>query len=330
MPRQRSHVATAYDPLGPEGMPDDIFRQEALAHHSSSQLDGEVLLMLPRWAKWTYRLLIATLVTAVAFLVFAVVPEYSEGPAVIRADQNTSVTAALQGIVAAVVVRPGMAVAAGDVLVRFKSAEETAQIVSLQREFDSALVRMLANPTDQATRQTLGGLRAQKELMASRLSERTLRAPDAGTVGDVRVKAGQSVAPGDVMMSITSEQARFSVLALLPGQQRPSLHEGQALRLEFTGYQYVYKALTIERVDDGIVGPSEVRRMLGPEIADSIPVAGPVVLVHARLTDTSFVSAGEVYHYFDGMHATVRARLRSERLLTNLIPGTKLATERTK
>src|SRR5204863_5637418 len=138
--------------------------------------------------------------------------------------------------------------------------------------------------------------------------------PEAGTVGDIRVRAGQNVAPGDVIMSIAGAEARFSVLALLPGQQRPGLREGQPLRLEFTGYQYVYKALTIEHGDSGIVGPSEIRRMLGPEIADSILVTGPVVLVHSRLHDTSFTSAGEVYHYFDGMHATARARIRSERL----------------
>ena len=138
---------------------------------------------------------------------------------------------------------------------------------------------------------------------------------------------GQSVEPGEVIASIAREGGRFSVLVLLPGQQRPALREGQPLRLELVGYQYVYQTMMIERVDEGVIGPHEVRRVLGPEVADSIPVDGPVGVVHATLPDATFVWGGDVYRYFDGMHATARVRVRTERLLTMLVPGIKLVTE---
>jgi len=105
------------------------------------------------------------------------------------------------------------------------------------------------------------------------------------------------------------------------------LREGQSLRMEMTGYPYVYKTLRITRVDDEVIGPTEVRRFLGPEIADSIPLSGPVVVVHAALADDAFISGGESFRYFDGMHATARAQLRSQNLLLTLIPAIRVVTE---
>jgi len=308
-------------------MSTDIYRQEAVDHHAGFRTEGEVLLILPGWTRWTYRLLLGVVTGAFVFLAFGSVSHYAEGPAIIRADERLAVTAAQAGIVATVRVAPGMRVARGDVLVRFRSTDEEGQLASLQHEFDAALVRMLSNPLDQAARQAVGALRAQRELLDVRLGERVLRAPEAGRVGDVRVRPGQNVTPGELVASIARDQASFSVLALLPGQQRPELRPGMPLRLEITGHAYAYQTLTIDRIDDEVVGPYEVRRMLGPEISDSIPVAGPVVLVRARLADTGFVSAGRRYGYFDGMHGAAQAKVRSERLVTVLLPGLKALTE---
>jgi multidrug efflux pump subunit AcrA (membrane-fusion protein) len=309
-------------------MPSDIFRQEAVDHRAGGQPDGEVLLMLPNWTRWTYRLLIVLLLAAVAFVMLGSVSQYVEGPALIRAEERVSVTATQSGIVASVRATPGMRVEAGDLLVRFRSAEEDAQLAAIGREFDAALVRALVNPLDQAARQNAAAARTQRDVLTARLAERLVRAPEAGTVGDVRVKPGQSVSPGELIASIARPRGRFSVVALLPGQQRPLLRKGLPLRIEVSGYQYVYQDLVIDRVDDEVVGPYEVRRMLGPEVADSVPVTGPVVVVHAFLPGTTFPSGGETYHYFDGMHAAAKARIRSERIITTLVPGIKLFTER--
>lgn len=306
---------------------DIIFRQEAIDHHTRARLDGDALLRLPTWTQWTYRLVLVAALAATAFVAFATVPEYVEGPGLVRARQRVSVTAVAAGVVASVEVERGQRVAAGDILVRLRSVEEQAEIVSLQREFDTALVGMLANPIDHAVRQSVGGLRAQKDILQARLEQRLVRASSPGTVGDIRVRAGQTVAPGDFVASIVGEGARFYLVALLPGQHRPSLREGQPLRVELTGYQYAYQTLTIGHIEDDIIGPSEVRRVLGPEIGDAIAVSAPVVVVQGDLAGTSFASGGVPLNYFDGMHAQVRARVRSQNLLVHLIPGLKVVTE---
>jgi multidrug efflux pump subunit AcrA (membrane-fusion protein) len=307
----------------------DIFRREAIEYHRAGpQSDGEILHLVPGWALWTYRLLLSVLAVGAVFAVLADVPEYAEGPALIRADGAKIITAAAAGIVETIDVHPGDHVEAGRTLLVFRSDDERAQVSSIRTEFDAALVRMLANPRDQAAREALGTLRAQRELVSARFAERQLRAPASTTVGDIRVKVGQSVGPGDTLMSLASGDATFSVLALLPGDARPSLQEGQPLRIELSGYQYVYKDLTIQRVDNGIIGPSEARRILGAELGDAVQVSGGVVLARACLPDAAFTSGGTTYNYFDGMRAAARVRLRSESLAAKVIPGLKLLAGR--
>ena len=50
----------------------------------------------------------------------------------------------------------------------------------------------------------------------------------------------------------------------------PSNTDGMSLRLELAGYRYEYSELTIDSIDDEVVGPSEVRRYLPQEIADAV------------------------------------------------------------
>lgn len=306
----------------------EIFRKEALEHHAASRHEGEVLLMIPDWAKWSYRLLLALVVVGLIFISAGSVSQHAEGPAIIRASERSPVTATRAGTISAIHTTQGAKVSAGDLLLRLHAAEEQAQLAASQRDFDAALVRMLTDPLDGGARQAVSTLRAQRDLIASRAAEREIRAPISGTIGDVRVRPGQSVTPGDLLVSITAGPARFSVIAFLPGERRPSLRAGQPLRLEIRGYPYAYEDLTIERVDGEVVGAVEVRRLLGAEVADAVPVSGPVVAVHAALPGVSFAASGETHAYHDGMPAVARARLGSARIISLLFPASKVFTER--
>lgn len=304
----------------------EIHRTEAIEYHARSQADGELLMLLPGWTRWSYRLLVSLFLAAAVFITFGTVSQYAEGPAVIRAVERFPVTTAVAGIVERVPVKSGSPVRTGELLITLRSDEQRAQLASTEREFESALVRMLAHPLDQAARQSVATLRAHRDLLTARLDERLVRAPMDGTVGDIRVRPGQAVAPGDMLVSLTGQSQRFSVVVLFPGRQRPELAMGQSLRLELAGYAYVYHDLVIQHIDDEVIGPQEVRRTLGPEIADSISVPGPVVVVHASLPSPSFEAGGRTYSYHDGMAGIALARIRSERLLTMLLPSVRLLT----
>jgi hypothetical protein len=102
------------------------------------------------------------------------------------------------------------------------------------------------------------------------------------------------------------------------------VRSGQKLRLEISGFRYAYRELTVEAIGDEVVGPEEARRYLGPEVADSVQLGGPVVLVRAKLPARTFNSEGRVFSYHDGMHGTAEVRVRTEPILLTLVPGLKV------
>jgi membrane fusion protein (multidrug efflux system) len=306
-----------------EAVRSKIFREEALRHHEGTQQDGDVLRIAPEWTRWTYWTLLVLLLAALVYSLIGTLPEYATGPAIVKVEGQSHLTVDTPGVVASVEVRPGQRVETGQALVTFRAQEENASLERIQREFDLQLIRVLRDPADESARQTLTSLRAERELAISRQQARTLRAPTAGVVSGLRIRPGQYVAPGDGVVSVTGDNAAVSLVALLPGGYRPTLAPGRPLRVELDGFHHEYHTFTIESVGDQIVGPTEVRRFLGPAIADALKLEGPMVLVRARLPSPTFTSKGKSFNYFDGMLARADARVRQERILVALVPGLK-------
>jgi hypothetical protein len=90
-----------------------------------------------------------------------------------------------------------------------------------------------------------------------------------------------------------------------------------------SGYHYAYREVTIDSIGDDVVGPTEIRRALGPELGDTLPIAGPVVLVQAKLPSRSFTAQGREYAYFEGMQGSAEARVGTETVAAALIPVLK-------
>jgi multidrug efflux pump subunit AcrA (membrane-fusion protein) len=306
-----------------EAVRSKIFREEALRHHEGAQQEGDILRISPAWTRWTYWTLLGLLLAGLVYSVLGTLPEYASGPALVKVEGQSHLTVDLPGIVSSVEVRPGQRVEKGQALVSFRSQEETVSLERTQREFELQLIRVLRDPSDESARQTLTSLRAERELAVSRQQARTLRAPQAGVVSDLRIRPGQYVTPGEGVVSVMGDDVTVSLVALLPGGYRPTLEPGRPLRVELDGFQHEYHTFTIDSVGDQIVGPGEVRRFLGPEIADAMELNGPMVLVRAKLPSPTFTSKGKTFNYFDGMLARADARVRKERLLVALIPGLK-------
>jgi membrane fusion protein (multidrug efflux system) len=300
-----------------------IYRQEALQEHASSRVEGEVLRISPAWTRWAYWLLVVLLGVALVFSCLGTVFEYASGPAVMHVEGKIEVTVDTAGLVTSVEVEPGQPVTAGQVLARLHAQDENTALERINREFELQLVRVLRDPGDQAARQALTSLRAERELAQARSEARAVRAPRAGIITNLRLRPGQFLQPGESVASLVDENAQVSLIALLPGSSRPFLRPGKSLRVELEGFQYEYRELTIDSVSDQVIGPSEVRRYLGPAIADALTLGGPQVLVKAHLPSRTFVRGGQTFHYFDGMVARAEARLQEESILVMLIPGLK-------
>jgi multidrug efflux pump subunit AcrA (membrane-fusion protein) len=299
----------------------EIFRREAVEHHARPPDAGAVLRLSPSWIRGAYWLLVAVVLCGLGFAAVARIDEHAVGPAVVRIEGKFDVTAKTPAVVAAVEVAAGERVAAGQVLLRFHAEDDQVQAERASHELELQLVRVLATPGDTAARASLVGLRAAKEQAEARLAARLVRAPIDATVGDVRARAGQQVSPGDTLVSLVGDDMQLSVTALLPGQYRPLLRLGGPLRLELDGYHHQYRQLTIDAIGDRVLGPAEIARVLGREVADTVPAPGPVVMVTARLASSTFLAQGQEVRYFDGMIGVGRARVRSESVALTLVPG---------
>lgn len=94
-----------------------IYRRRALEEYAAGAGErGDVLRVSPSWTRWTYRLLLAVVVTALFAGTFVRVPEYARGPAVVHAggtvaDQRVREGQPGDAVVSLAVDRPAASVA---------------------------------------------------------------------------------------------------------------------------------------------------------------------------------------------------------------------------
>ncbi len=304
--------------------PPDIFRQEALDHYlSRREQPGQPLRISPAWVWPMYLVMVFLALAGFAYTLIGRIHEYAEGPAIIRCLGREDLTATLGGTIQSIDVVPGQEVRAGQTLVRYYDALESAELQRINREWKSQLINYLRNPADETARRAISQLRAQREEAQTRLDERRLVAPRDGIIDDIRIRTGQGIGAGQTVCTLLGNDQKPTLIALLPGHYRPQIKTGMPIRVELTGYRYAYQSATIQQVGGELLGPAEVARYLGPDVADSFPLSGAVVVVHADLPSRMFRADDRAYPYYDGMLAQAAVKVRSESILLSFVPGLK-------
>jgi multidrug efflux pump subunit AcrA (membrane-fusion protein) len=298
-----------------------VFREQARRSLEGAELEGSPLRLASGWIHWTYWLLVAVGLMGLVFAALADIGEHAHGPAVVRLRGRTPVTAVEPGVVAELTVEPGQRVQAGEVLVRLHDDAERAALLRLEQELRAKQVELLRDPYHPAHREVIARLRAERVLALARVTQRVVRAPHDGVMSDARIAPGQRVEAGQVLLTLAGAEARREVLALLPGHYRPLLQPGMTMHLELAGYHGYAQLLTIDTIGDEVVGPGVVQRLLGDDLAETFAVQGPVVLVRASLPAAELVAGPRRYPYFDGMAGTAQVKVRTQSLMTTLVPG---------
>jgi membrane fusion protein (multidrug efflux system) len=300
-----------------------LFREEALEHHAGGQEEGDVLRFDKKWTLFAYRLVALAAVTGFLFVSLFNVNEYASGPAVVRVDGRRMITATVPATVEAVEVTAGQYVESGAVLVRMYNVDEANELARSTAEFDRQLVRMLRDPNDPTVKTSLATLRTAKEQAKNTFESRTIRSLLAGYVSDIRVRPGQHVNAGDVLLSVSpKDSVDVSLMAMVSAEYRPMLKPGLKIRFELDGFRYEYSDLYATDISAEAVGSAEVQRLLGQERSDAVALdPGAKVLVSAKLPAATFNSEGRPYGYFDGLTGNAEVCVRSEPLLVTLIPA---------
>jgi len=336
----RRYPVTAAPPAGPEApstttgdgaepAPKSPYRSTALRARSSARIEGDVLRLSPEWLPWAYVLVVVAFVGALIFSAITDVHDWAHGPAVVRIAGRIDLTVPTSGLVKSIAVRAGQHVEAEQLLVEFASAPEQHELERATAEFDAALVKVLRDPADEMTRKELARARSQRAFAEAQARERGLKAPRAGTIREVRIRVGQSIAPGEIVLTLVEDDTRPTLVALLPAYAHPQLRPGMGLRFSPARFDFVHQDLVIQSVGDEVLGPSEIRRYLGPELADAVRVEEPSVIVTALLPTEGFWCSGKAYRFTQGLPGEARARLRTRSLLMTLLPELRNFLEQT-
>jgi membrane fusion protein (multidrug efflux system) len=304
--------------------PSDIFRQQAIMHLMRRGARGDVVRVHPGWVRSAYWIVLATLIGGGVFATFAHVSQYAQGPAVVRFTGRNEIVAYEPGTIASLDVARGQTVAAGQVLARLHDTEQIGHLHALETEFERKLVAYLQTPADPGVRQELSQIVSQRESARATVESRVIRAPRAGVIKEVLVRNGQHVDPGKVVLSIVEKDTAegLSVLAFVPGTERPRLRAHQQLRLTLPGFRGAELTTEVRAVSSEVLGAAEARaRYLGDRLGDSLPLSGTVVVVEAQLTTPEFKSDGQKFQLHDGMIGVAEIKLESRSILESIIPG---------
>jgi membrane fusion protein (multidrug efflux system) len=300
-----------------------LFRQEAIEARTVHAKEGDVIRVISPFLHYSYWGLLVLLIAAGAYLALGHINEYQAGPAIVRMQGATDVRARAAGTVATVDAMPGDAVARGQVIATLYDAEETAELARQQREFETQMRNFLRNRSDRRLSAAAAAARTAVERAQSRLDERRVRAPHAGVVGDVRVREGQPVNPGDAVASIVGDDTDLYVLVFLPGAAAPLVEPGMPLRLSMTGHTHAYQDMIVDTVGDEVLSATEARRFLGMDRADQMALPSSVVIATARLPYDTFESDGVDIRYHNGMVGHAEVRVRRTSILKAIVPGLK-------
>lgn len=295
------------------------FRPEALAERRSALAAPGRLVVTPRtWIRWAYPVLLGVVVAALAAAALVEVPTYSTGFAIITAE-GEHVTSPAPGTVADVLVAPGTRVAEGQPVLRLRAPAEDSELEAAETAYGNALGAFLTTPGDDGARNALVAITNRCQLARKAVDDHVLRATAGGVVGDIRVRAGQLVAPGAPLMKV-SPSADLVVVGVFPGSDRPRLETGMTVQIDLPGFHKKREEATIDAIGSQVIGPDEARRSLGDPIGDALPIAGPVVIVHAHLSAHTFEASGRAYEFHDGMLGKAEVRVDQESLLRALLP----------
>lgn len=295
-----------------------LFRPAAEAAYGRDDI-GRTLEVGDRWVPTIYHAVVMLLLGALAFVCLVPVNEYATGTGFVRISGSQPVTSTAAGPIARMAVGVGDRVAKGDVVVELDGRIERAELERLQEQFDGAWTRVLRDPVDVAARASLPPLLPLLGRARAALEARVFRAPIDGVVTDVRGNLGGHVEIGDTLFVVEPDDATVEVVALLPGAFRPQLDVGKHARFAVDGSDSP-QPVRLRDISADLVGATEVKRILGPALADGAPFSGTSVTLVAAVDARTYPADGRANRYYQGMLGELEVRLERKPILFLLLP----------
>ena len=305
----------------------EMFRQEAISHMIRRGHEGDVVRVNAAWVSGAYWIVLASMLAAGVYSYFARIHQYSEGPAVVKATGRSEVIAVDGGTVTEIAVSNGELVKAGQVVARLHDTDQATKLRALDAEYERRLVEYLQNPSDRAIGEALGKVVADRDEARTNVDARAIRAPFDGRIKDLRVRKGQRIEAGTPIAAIAKndQPEGISVIAFLPGADRPRLRAHQQLRLSLPGYRGASFNMDVRAISSEVLGAKEAStRYFGDRLGDSLGLQGTVVVIEGQLASAHFDAEGQTFELHDGMIGRAEVQLDSKSVLETVLPGVDL------
>jgi hypothetical protein len=146
-------------------------------------------------------------------------------------------------------------------------------------------------------------------------------APVSGVITDLRARAGQQLAAGDVLFALnTADEKKFYAQAFLPTERRALLKAGMPIRIAIEGLTHAYLDLRVDQISGVAVTGNEVSRVLGREIDQPFSLTGTFFAVTAEITPEQAERSHQALTLHEGMLARADVLLDRERVGLLLVP----------
>ncbi|MFT3696207.1 MAG: HlyD family efflux transporter periplasmic adaptor subunit [Kofleriaceae bacterium] len=300
-----------------------LYRPEALQYHRKKGSEGVVAELSPKWTRRAYPFLLVTMLVAAIAGILVRVPTYSSGFGIVR-RASMPVTALAQGNVEALYFQRGDTVKKGDRLAKLSSPKEEGDYAQVKAERDQAQTNYLFDEQDEQSRKQVKAATTALVHAQSVLDQRYVYATADGTVSDIHTDEGKAVQPGQELMRIIKPGTKPEILAFLPSTDRPRVKQHEMkLQVGVEGFKLKRPRLAIDSISEDVVGPSDIRRMVGQEVADTLKLPNEGVsfmVVKGTFDSDKFKSGHKIYELHDGMPAKVEIEIDTKPFLAEVFP----------
>ncbi len=221
----------------------------------------------------------------------------------------------------------------GQALITFDTTNLRGELERAERSYEFHRRLVVIDRTSQ-NMSDMTRTRIERDRFLSALYQSVLRAPADGRILDVRVRAGDIVSSGEILLTMGDGESEIEVVGLLPGYSATLLSEDSTLQLELDGFPHSRTPLEVIEVSDELVGRDAAVQHLGNNSTDKIqsriePMVskGSMAVIRARAATGTFASQGVRYQLFDGLTGRIEAKLRLDPVYMVAIPGMRALLE---
>lgn len=282
------------------------FLPDALRHHAHPEVEAALVRIAPAWGFRAYWLVFFVLACSALAATLVEVDQHLAAPAIVRAVGSRSASAGGNATVIEVLARTGERVRSGDIIMRLRDEQISADAQRSRVAAGAALFLPQSNSSTSAG----------KKQEDAKSIDYLVRAPIAGVVEKLDVGAGQYVHAGDRLLTVVPEETLYRMTAAIAASVRADIKIGAPLRF---AYGSRASNLVVTAVEPDLRDGPEVGKIFNSQALAGAFDGQLAALVDAALPTPEHDAPPGANAFFSGLHGTAQIRIARRSLWRALL-----------